>query len=81
MALRFDPRSIWHIVHATVLQPPSQLKMNLPNLNTLFEVYKTILSSVPFGEGKRSTIMKIDALQFNLVKKVVIKELNSFIIL
>lgn len=55
--------------------------MNLTNLNTLFEVYKTILASVPFGRERRSILMRIGAVQFNLVKNAVIGELNSFVIL
>lgn len=55
--------------------------MHLPNLNTLFEVYKTILARVPFGRERRSILMRIGAAQFNLANNAVTGELNSFIIL
>lgn len=54
--------------------------MNLPNLSTVFEVYKTILCSVPLEEENRH-IFKIDAARFNLVKNAIIGESNPFITL
>lgn len=58
MALSFDPRSIFPIVHAIKLQ---LLKVDELSQLKHTEVYKTIPSSVPFGKEKRSILIRISA--------------------
>lgn len=80
-ALRFDPRSLQSTVQAISLQL-LKVKMNLPNLNTVFELYKTVLSRVPVGEEKNIHFsIEFGVAKFILVKNAKTGGVNPFRIL